>query len=208
MRGVSDADLGKGHMLRFKARRADRGSMVSGVRENASRRGCRRERESGQALVEFALILPLFLMIVVGVIQFGVGLNFWLDLQRIGNQGARWVAVNCGQSASNPGSDPCIAKDGTVDIVEALRQEVLSRGNNPEVEVCWVEANGSGGDPRAGDPVRVKLKTEYVFLGITGFLNDGEGLSMDLHADATMRLEQAPTSPALDGVGVCPAPTP
>jgi len=179
--------------------------MVSGVHANASRGKRRRERESGQALVEFALILPLFLMIVVGIIQFGVGLNFWLDLQRITNQGARWVAVNCGQSASNPGSDPCVAKDGTVDIVEALRQEVLSGGNNPTVEVCWVAAATA---PKAGDAVRVKLKTDYVFLGITGFLNDNSGLRMDLNADATMRLELAPTSPALAGVSLCPSPSP
>src|SRR5687768_13441458 len=50
-----------------------------------------RERERGQALVEFALIAPLFLMIVVGIIQFGIGLNYWLDLNRIANQGARWA---------------------------------------------------------------------------------------------------------------------
>ena len=60
----------------------------------ASRADVARDRESGQALVEFALILPLFLMIVVGIIQFGVGLNFWLDMQRIANQGARWAVVN------------------------------------------------------------------------------------------------------------------
>ena len=66
MRRVSEADLGKGQMLRFKAKSADKGSMVSVVRENASREARRRERESGQALVEFALIVPLFLVIVVG----------------------------------------------------------------------------------------------------------------------------------------------
>ena len=33
MRSVSEAGLGKGQMLRFKARRADKGSMVSVVRE-------------------------------------------------------------------------------------------------------------------------------------------------------------------------------
>ena len=52
-----------------------------------------RSRERGQALVEFALIVPLFLIIVVGIIQFGVGLNYWLDLNRIANQGARWAVV-------------------------------------------------------------------------------------------------------------------
>ena len=101
MRNVSEAGLGKGQMLRFKAKSADKGSMVSAVREKTSRGARRRERESGQALVEFALILPLFLMIVVGVIQFGVALNFWLDMQRLANQGARSAAVNCGPAAGN-----------------------------------------------------------------------------------------------------------
>ena len=94
MRRVSEADSGKGQMLRLKAKSADKGSMVSEVHENASRQGRRRDRESGQALVEFALILPLFIVLVVGIIQFGVGLNYWLDMQRIANQGARWGVVN------------------------------------------------------------------------------------------------------------------
>ena len=40
-------------------------------------------------MVEFALILFPLLLIVAGIIQFGIGLNYWLDMQRIANQGAR-----------------------------------------------------------------------------------------------------------------------
>ena len=49
--------------------------------------------ESGQAMVEFALILVPLLIIVVGIIQFGIGLNYWLDMNRLANQGARWAVV-------------------------------------------------------------------------------------------------------------------
>ena len=45
-------------------------------------------------MVEFALVLFPLLIIVAGIIQFGIGLNYWLDMQRIANQGARWAAVN------------------------------------------------------------------------------------------------------------------
>ena len=41
----------------------------------------RRQDESGQAMVEFALILFPLLIIVAGIIQFGIGLNYWLDMQ-------------------------------------------------------------------------------------------------------------------------------
>jgi Flp pilus assembly pilin Flp len=169
--------------------------MVFAMRSGASRVVRGRRDERGQALVEFALILPLFLMIVVGIIQFGVALNYWLDLQRIANQGARWGAVNCGQSASMPGSDPCLADDGSPSLEQRLREDIISRGNDPkEVVVCYLAGDGTAS---TGDSIRVRLTTEFVFLGITGFLDDSSGLTMDLHADATMRLEQDPSSPAL-----------
>ena len=53
-----------------------------------------RARQDGQALVEFALIAPLLLMLVFGIIYFGIGLNYWLDMNRVANQGARQAAVN------------------------------------------------------------------------------------------------------------------
>ena len=40
----------------------------------------RQARESGQATVEFALILFPLLILVVGIIQFGIALNYWLDM--------------------------------------------------------------------------------------------------------------------------------
>jgi len=83
---------------------------------------------------------------------------------------------------------------------------VISRANDAEVEVCWVNPSGAGGTAKSGDAVRVKLTTQFGFLSIVGFLDDAEGLSMELHGDATMRLEQTPTSPALAGVSACPGP--
>ena len=54
----------------------------------------RKNNESGQAMVEFALILFPLLIVVTGIIQFGIGLNYWLDMNRVANQGARWATVN------------------------------------------------------------------------------------------------------------------
>ena len=54
----------------------------------------RHDRESGQATVEFALILLPLLMVVAGIIYFGIGLNYWLDMNRVANQGARQAVVN------------------------------------------------------------------------------------------------------------------
>ena len=92
-----------------------------------------RPRERGQALVEFALIAPLFLLVVVGIIQFGIGLNYWLDLNRIANQGARWAVVNC-NPASTGVCDPTLRPD------ERSRTTSTSGGNDATATVCLHEA--------------------------------------------------------------------
>jgi Flp pilus assembly protein TadG len=162
--------------------------MVRDVRGGGSGRVRGSERERGQALVEFALLAPLFLLIVAGIIQFGVALNFWFDMNRIANQGARWAAVNCGQSATVPPANPCVTSGGTPNIELALLEDIVSRGNDATVEVCWVETTGApAGTVTVGDPVRVQLKNSFEFVPIVG-------IDVELRATTTMRVEQAPSS--------------
>ncbi len=198
MRRVIEADLGKGLMLGFKARSADRGSMVPMMRKSASGAVRRRDRESGQALVEFALILPLFLMIVVGIIQFALALNFWLDMQRIANQGARWAVVN--EYPGCPRSGPNTLACGTTTTLQKyLANQRVAQGENLGVSICF-----PSGSSVAGQPVKVKISQPFNFLAIVTFFDhdDGSdrGLSLDLHAEATMRLEQTPGRYAADPV--------
>ena len=72
------------------------GHPCEGLRRAVRRRQRRsaRHSESGQATTEFALILIPLLIVVGGIIYFGIGLNYWLDMNRVANQGARWAAVN------------------------------------------------------------------------------------------------------------------
>jgi hypothetical protein len=145
-----------------------------------------RDRESGQAMVEFALVLFPLLLVVVGIIQFGIGLNYWLDMQRIANQGARWAAVNCGQSSSTPTSfNPC-----SPSLQQTLEDQALTQGlkNSVCVEISYpskTTAPAYSGE-NVGDPVKVRLKSDFDLLPILGVG------SLKLGADATMRLEQKP----------------
>jgi len=192
MRCVIDAGSGKGQRLRMKAGPADNGSKVSVLPRNVPGAVSGRERERGQALVEFALILPLFLMIVVGAIQFGVALNFWFDLQRLANQGARSAAVNCGAGTNQCGPTTLETYLGRK-TTSTPEGQVVSGGNDPTVEVCYVPPSPlpPSWTPSAGDAVRVSLKERYRLQAIAGLAK------IDLAAKATMRLEQSPTSPAL-----------
>ena len=200
---------GRGESLRNGAACADKGRM----------RLLRRARgERGQGLVEFALIAPLFLMLLIGVIQFAVALNFWFDLNRLANQGARSAAVNCGPTVANEcgptkleyylGRNTTAHTEGQVissgnalittgaDCAAAGKTGAQCSGTALEAaEVCYVpptpnQALGSW-TPSAGDAVRVRLKDQYRLQWIVNLSK------IDLTGTATMRLEQDPTSPAL-----------
>jgi len=52
----------------------------------------------GQAMVEFALVLPLFLLLVCGIIEFGVLYNAQLTLEQDAREGARYAAVHAAEA--------------------------------------------------------------------------------------------------------------
>ena len=54
----------------------------------------RRNREDGTAVVEFALIVPLLLLIVFGILDFGRALNYLNDSTQLARAGARWAVVD------------------------------------------------------------------------------------------------------------------
>jgi Flp pilus assembly protein TadG len=51
-------------------------------------------REHGQAMVEFALVLPLLMALLLGIIQFGIVFNNYITLTDATRAGARKAAVS------------------------------------------------------------------------------------------------------------------
>jgi Flp pilus assembly protein TadG len=54
----------------------------------------RLRQERGQALVEFAIILPVLLLIIGGIIYFGRYENYSNQVTQLAEQGARYASVN------------------------------------------------------------------------------------------------------------------
>jgi len=79
----------------------------------------------GAALVELALVLPLLLVVVFGMLDFGKAFNEWIDETHLANDGARlaavsycpdlaqadcgWAAKGCPSGAVSSGPLACIA---------------------------------------------------------------------------------------------------
>ena len=131
-------------------------------------------------MVEFALILFPLLLLVAGIIQFGIALNYWLDLQRVANQGARWAAVNNWPPDCPRGSASCPAPNT---LQETLVRQAIADGLQASVtvEICY-----PSGSEAIGEPVRVRMQTPFTFVPILGIG------TINLRGDATMRLEQQP----------------
>jgi hypothetical protein len=53
----------------------------------------RSPRERGQALVEFAFVVPIFLILVLGIVDFSWALRSWITVTNSAREGARLGAV-------------------------------------------------------------------------------------------------------------------
>ena len=54
----------------------------------------RTNREQGQALVEFTVILPVLLLVLYGIFQFGVAFNDYIQVTSAAREAARKAAVS------------------------------------------------------------------------------------------------------------------
>jgi Flp pilus assembly protein TadG len=140
-------------------------------------------RESGAALAEFALVLPVLLVIMLGMLDFGKAFNYWIDETHLANEAARWAVVD-----RNPGA-------GTLQTYiqqQATTEELRSGGTGSVPAAAEVCISFPSGTSRVGDPVNVTVSTTYNWLP---FLSDHIGVaSTTITGSATMRLEAVPSA--------------
>ena len=144
---------------------------------------CRRLRsESGQSAVEFALIVPFILLLVLAIVDFGKAVNYWLDANHLAGQGARAAAVLGNQPPPGGGTLQAWIQ-GQAETSE-LRNGTGSVTSPAKVCVSFP----NGGTPKIGDPVTVTVTAPYKVISFAG------GSTINISGSATMRLEQLPQS--------------
>ena len=142
-----------------------------------SRRNLR--RESGQSVVEFAMVVPLLLAIVLILVDFGKAMNYWLDLNRVANEGARLAAVNSPVTA------------------DSIRARLLSnelRNGGSESVLAPADVDISVGGCEVGDSVTVEVSSDYHWVSFPDWIPIGDRDFIKIKGKATMRLEQRPTA--------------
>jgi Flp pilus assembly pilin Flp len=136
--------------------------------------------DSGAALIEFALVLPLLLLLVFGIVDFGRAINYWIDETHLANEAARFAAVGRNPAPSGNFQD-WIAGQA---VTKELREGSDSVGGGG-LKVCLTFPNGP--NPKVGEPLEVRVSTTFNWLP---FLNAETGLtSTEIAGSSTMRLE-------------------
>ncbi|MBT8158997.1 MULTISPECIES: TadE/TadG family type IV pilus assembly protein [Arthrobacter] len=88
--------------------------------------------EAGAVAVEFALILPIFLVLVLGIFEFGRGFNIQVSLTEAAREAARYASIHQTDAGYNvtAAQDAGVAAAPSVPLQES-NINVQSVGSNP-----------------------------------------------------------------------------
>lgn len=142
-------------------------------------------KQGAQSLVEFALIMPMFFILIFGVIDFGMGLRAYITLSQATREGARYAVVG----NTGGGTGPCstavaaTARDKVCDTMDGLNLQ-----STDIVAVTYPDGNVPG------QSVRVKADYDYDFITpLDAFVNILSGGSMSgsipITSTTDMRIE-------------------
>jgi Flp pilus assembly protein TadG len=166
------------------------------------------EGERGVALIEFALVLPMILLLLLGMIDVGKAVNYWNDETHLANEAARYAAVN---KSPVTGTTINQAVRDEADSAE-LRNGGTGSISTPGVQICiWFPQNANPADDPVrdhaiGDPVQVTVHAQYNWLAY--LVGKGLPVHSDLTATSTMRIEQTYRANGSDSFTTGPASAP
>jgi Flp pilus assembly protein TadG len=126
----------------------------------------------GGANGEFALVLPVFMLLIFGIVDFGMGFHTWITVTNSAREGARLGAVR--------GTEAEIVQrvHDTADTLDAANMTVM--------------VTNARGD--SGESIVVDVDYEYTLItpldNILGLVSGGSvGPTMTFSSSADMRLE-------------------
>jgi hypothetical protein len=140
----------------------------------------RRRRARGQALVEFALVIPLLILIFMGLFDFGRAVFAWNSLSNAAREGARVAIV-----------DQTVVAGVAAGATEAANQATglgLDASDVTAVEVLYLLPDLSGACPARSLGCIAEVTVHYDFTAITPIIGSVIG-PIDLAATTQLPIE-------------------
>ncbi len=146
------------------------GPRPTGIARRSGHRG------RGQSLVEFAVVLPVFLLILAGICDFGLGLYSQMTIINAAREGARLGVVEPGNVAAIQNRVQGMAAG--LDASRLTISTTCLRPSGSTFVAC------SSPEWQSGDSVKVKVDYDYRMIWPLAF-----GTQIDLTSTVQMRIE-------------------
>jgi Flp pilus assembly protein TadG len=132
----------------------------------------RRWRDRGAAAVEFALVVPVLILLIFGSIEFGLAVQARTMIGNAAREGVRVASLG-----------------GSVADVTASAKGALGplSGTNPQVKFTCITSGSPSCDPNA--PGKNSVATVVVTVDYTGITGMFPQLNTTLTANSVMRIE-------------------
>ena len=164
-----------------------------------------RNEERGQNMVEMALLLPILLVLVFGVIEFARAYNYSDQTSQVANETARWIIVNQLPPYTDENGNPVPAQiDPSVQqyrdyafarlVTKGLRSTTPKATN---IHICSTSGTGELRPPT--DAAMVRLTTTFTPVGLNLI---GLG-SFTIRGSAAMKDELSSTANNFEAAAAC-----
>jgi len=121
----------------------------------------RQARTRGQSLVEFALCLPLLMLIFAGIFDLGRAFNAYIIITNAAREGAYYGSLNPQDSNG---------------IITRVIEEAQGSGIALTADNITVDSTGVSGSP-------ISVTVNYQFTMITSFLFGGQPINLESKAE-------------------------
>jgi Flp pilus assembly protein TadG len=140
---------------------------------------------AGQALPEFALVVPVIILILFGAIDFGRVIADFNALQNVAREGARYSIIHAGQtdSSGNPLVSDCSLGDGATNCSNIINDglsiaPLLTRSSITSFSMAYTQYPLN--DPSGTQAATVTV--QYSFKPVTTFVLRGAAITLSAHA--------------------------
>jgi hypothetical protein len=126
--------------------------------------------EKGQSFVEFSLLAPMALVLILGVVDLGRATSYWLDSSHLANVGARAAAVNGCPPAPPPSPPGCVDPSAPDGLPKALWIQAETQQLKGKLTVCIWDLDPSGVPRATGlpwlkkDEIRITVRSKFTFI--------------------------------------------
>ena len=143
--------------------------------------------QRGVAVVELAVIMPAFLLLLLGVMDFGKVFSYWQSGTQAAATGARAAAVDQWPATCKAGDPPVTVTNCT--LQQWVRSQLKTRELYDDAHVCVTfpdTATAPATNHSPGNRIQVKVQVPY---GIPLVNALAHGATVTLRGSATMRIE-------------------